>query len=649
VADGAVSAVGIVIQIIISFAFLGIGTLIAIYGGPKLKPWVLDRVKTKANVSIQPRDELHMGIMFGALCIAGYIAYALIGSHLLGAFVAGMCFVKVPRSQQIWNNQMKRLLAWGVHIFFAATVGFAIPVKEMLTFDAFWRGAVLAIGPTIATKMISGMCAHMTIVGDKRKSLARRASILTRSGHVQPVQLLVGIAMVARGEFAYLVAKEARGLEDKTSDKEAAFMLSKETYAWTIWALVFATIASPVLFKWALTVYSRAAPIERGTQIGGSELGEDTEHKGRPFAIRIVGKHHVGLLKEMLDFFHGAGLDTLETRAESDGLFDVDVFTVRSRGKQADFDDEKLEEIRHGLEELLNDPDSQIVFHPIALETIQSTKVSLEIVLLGEHDPDILHEIADKLDEMELDVTKMHSDSEPQVIHGHKVLVDRNVIFAKDTKRDTITAGRRNEVRTELTQILEKRHLHGEMMIKVVRDEEVHIDHEEPRLGGHVLANVCIVTVVGEHHKAVLHEICDHFYKKEMVVLNAEVDKQGENDTHLFYIEKKTTGPFGEGAQKTLAEELRNICRSHDFDGEVAVLQASAFDSTSFSSRHRLSNGGGSPGPIRPNKSTGSICFKEVTLSPVLGPTKTELPPHQEHAVDVTSSTSDSLQVVMKV
>lgn len=70
-----------------------------------------------------------------------------IGSHLLGAFVAGMCFTKVPLSHHIWVQQMKRILRWLIRIFFAATVGFAIPVSTMLTVSAFLKG--LAIGPIV--------------------------------------------------------------------------------------------------------------------------------------------------------------------------------------------------------------------------------------------------------------------------------------------------------------------------------------------------------------------------------------------------------------------------------------------------------------------------------------------------------------------
>ena len=40
---------------------------------------------------------------------------------------------------------MKRLLAWGVHIFFAATVGFAIPVSQMLTIKSFYQASAATL------------------------------------------------------------------------------------------------------------------------------------------------------------------------------------------------------------------------------------------------------------------------------------------------------------------------------------------------------------------------------------------------------------------------------------------------------------------------------------------------------------------------
>eukprot|EP00325_Prymnesiales_sp_UTEX-LB-985_P026042 CAMPEP_0174725744 /NCGR_PEP_ID=MMETSP1094-20130205/46319_1 /TAXON_ID=156173 /ORGANISM="Chrysochromulina brevifilum, Strain UTEX LB 985" /LENGTH=96 /DNA_ID=CAMNT_0015927213 /DNA_START=9 /DNA_END=296 /DNA_ORIENTATION=- len=93
-----------------------------------------------------------------------------------------MCFVNVPRSHQIWQGQFKRISRWLVRVFFAATVGFSIPITEMLTGEAFGRGVLLAIGPVIGTKIISGLFAPASYaeLTKQQRETARTASWVTR-------------------------------------------------------------------------------------------------------------------------------------------------------------------------------------------------------------------------------------------------------------------------------------------------------------------------------------------------------------------------------------------------------------------------------------------------------------------------------------
>ena len=64
-----------------------------------------------------------------------------------------MCFVEVPRSHQVWVAQFKRISRWLIRIFFSAAVGFAVPLKEMMTADAVWKGAVLGLLPGVLCKV----------------------------------------------------------------------------------------------------------------------------------------------------------------------------------------------------------------------------------------------------------------------------------------------------------------------------------------------------------------------------------------------------------------------------------------------------------------------------------------------------------------
>ena len=122
-----------------------------------------------------------------------------------------------------------------------------------------------------------------------------------------------------------------------------------------MWALIFA----PFLFKWALGAYMRASPIQRGSAIGGSASAS------RNFVIQVVGAHHSGVLHEILNAIHGEGMDVLECRVETDGDVDCNYFVVQSRGKQKDFDDEKLQEVRHHIQEILGDVNAVVMFEAV--------------------------------------------------------------------------------------------------------------------------------------------------------------------------------------------------------------------------------------------------------------------------------------------
>ena len=354
-------------------------------------------------------SQVHLLLMLLMLGLCSYLG-SLIGSHLLGAFVAGMCFVNVPRSHQVWVTQLKRIIRWLIRIFFAATVGlastrtrttrslashptvstsphltsphltsphltllthqvgFAVPIKMMLTLDAFWKGLVLGALPGILCKVVSGVAARKRGMSHGEKMKANQASVMTRFGLVQPIQYLVGMAMVARGEFAFLVAYSA-----STMTIGGEPMLREEVYAALTWALVWALIFAPFLFKWALGVYMRATPIQRGQSIGGELHGE------RNFVIQVIGAHHSGVLHEILNAIHGEGMDVLECRVETDGEVDTNYFVVQSRGKQKDFDDEKLQEVRHHIQEILGDVNAVVMFEAVDDNDFTFSAIELQV------------------------------------------------------------------------------------------------------------------------------------------------------------------------------------------------------------------------------------------------------------------------------
>merc|ERR1712232_978636 len=107
-----------------------------------------------------------------------------------------------------------------MRLFFACTLAWAIPVNELFSLEAFWKGSLMGIGPCVLTKVL---CAPF--MGDSR--------------------WVIGWAMVGRAEFSYFIAIMANSLK----------MMEPKVFAIIIWALVYATIFAPLVFRKVLARY----------------------------------------------------------------------------------------------------------------------------------------------------------------------------------------------------------------------------------------------------------------------------------------------------------------------------------------------------------------------------------------------------------
>merc|ERR1712139_254835 len=114
----------------------------------------------------------------------------------------------------------KRTTVWWLRIFFGCTLAWSIPVDKLFSLDAFWKGTIMGIGPCIATKVLCG-----PFMGDAR--------------------WVIGWAMVGRAEFAYFIAILAKSLK----------LMDEELFAILVWALIYATIFAPLIFRYVLTGY----------------------------------------------------------------------------------------------------------------------------------------------------------------------------------------------------------------------------------------------------------------------------------------------------------------------------------------------------------------------------------------------------------
>ena len=81
-------------------------------------------------------------------------------------------------------------------------------------------------------------------------------------------------------------------------------------------------------------------------------------------------------------------MDVLECRVETDGEVDTNYFVVQSRGEQKDFDDEKLQEVRHHIQEILGDVNAVVMFEAVDDDDFTFSAIELQVVTNSQPDAD---------------------------------------------------------------------------------------------------------------------------------------------------------------------------------------------------------------------------------------------------------------------
>lgn len=150
--------------------------------------------------------------------------------------------------------------------FFFASIGFAVPIREMFDGKTVWKGVIFAILMVFA-KVGAGVWVGIYdwVMVRKRKSTAAKAlpiaqtkevattpatNLTTASPPILPASpqvsytilpaLLLGLGLVARGEIGFVIINLAR------SPKSGASIVSDEAFKVAVWALTLNTLAGPV-------------------------------------------------------------------------------------------------------------------------------------------------------------------------------------------------------------------------------------------------------------------------------------------------------------------------------------------------------------------------------------------------------------------
>lgn len=224
----------VIIPIVSAFVWLGLGSYIALAVFPSLFQKVLQQLVpnyTKNQTSRRSMVSLVclLAILFGLLAATFYSK----ASYLLGAFLTGLAFCQSEIGlKELFRNHLETLIEWLMRIFFAATIGFQVPIRSFSSWTVISRGLFFVLALT--GKLAIGL---LTPKFD--------APTRYRGRHLRDC-FVVGFSMTGEAEFAFVVA--VFGVTEG--------LIPPDTYASVVLAVLLSTILSPLLLRMTLALFS---------------------------------------------------------------------------------------------------------------------------------------------------------------------------------------------------------------------------------------------------------------------------------------------------------------------------------------------------------------------------------------------------------
>jgi Kef-type K+ transport system membrane component KefB len=196
--------------------------------------------------------------------LMGYLPllYYTKASYLTGAFLAGLSFSQIHSVHTTFVHQTHRLMKWLLRIFFAASIGFQVPIKT------FWTGNILGWGSLLYLCVLAKLP-----LGLFSPHFNRDVPIDYPFNPWARDSLVTGFAMTCRGEFSFIIAAFSLGQGIIVS----SFMIScsipffqmklivlmslqnqgEDTYSAVIWAILLSCITSPYILLFVIKYFNK--------------------------------------------------------------------------------------------------------------------------------------------------------------------------------------------------------------------------------------------------------------------------------------------------------------------------------------------------------------------------------------------------------
>ncbi|KAF8685123.1 Sodium/hydrogen exchanger family [Rhizoctonia solani] len=221
------------------------------HSNQRLKAWC-DRLPSSVRSQF-PNIALFLfiSVIFVYITIAHYIG----SSRLIGAFCAGSLMSHAWKliqqhtkcdAHSVWSphasfKRIEPVQAYILAPFFFASIGAAIPVRSLFQATTAWRG-ILFSALMIVAKLLAGGWLPIWAALERRWPLRRisdqesLSEATPSASPAWPAGMLVGLALVTRGEIGLLILNIAKAQE----------LVGDEGFSVGIWAVVLSTLVGPI-------------------------------------------------------------------------------------------------------------------------------------------------------------------------------------------------------------------------------------------------------------------------------------------------------------------------------------------------------------------------------------------------------------------
>ena len=266
-----------------------LGTMVALvmivgFGAVYVVPrWLENHVLPRIPQHHRPNAVLLC--LFGSAMVLVPLCKYSGSSELLGAFLAGLCFCSDHVVHATWDRQVKRIYAWLMRLFFAATIGFAIPVEAIGHMKALSRAGLLSC--VVVAKLAMGFLAQ-PLDGDHFWILA--------------------LAWGEWGEFSFFVA----GVAAHGSGKTGA-LIGEDTHNAICLAVLLSMLVCPAGLRRQLEAYEARAKYQIAEAIADTADTSGREH-ATYFCLQTKSHAHWDMSGSLQRMMRRLGCEMIDSR-----------------------------------------------------------------------------------------------------------------------------------------------------------------------------------------------------------------------------------------------------------------------------------------------------------------------------------------------